>query len=310
MAATPAGGQQLPLGAALARHRRRRGLTGTQLGDAVGMSQAKISRVETGTGSADPVDVESIARALDLDDTETHRLVQQAVDEAQERMTDWRQAVPGLAGRQRRTAQIETTSTTIRAFQTSVVPGLLQTSEYARATLNTFTDPIFPGRYSSSAGVPEAVSMRMRRQEILPDPAKRFRFVLAEAALANRVCPPVAMPAQLQRIREVAGQANVSVGIIEFDAPWRFLPVHGFKVFDEHTVEIDLMNTGLATQGRSEVRLYRQVFDALEEQATTVIDPILDRYLDLYLDLSRPIRRSGGSAPPEQSGGGEPDPGS
>ncbi|GAA2538694.1 helix-turn-helix transcriptional regulator [Winogradskya consettensis] len=306
MGVDPAESHQLPLGAALARHRRRRGVTGTQLGEAVGMSQAKISRLENGVGPAEPGDVEAIARALGVDDAELRRLVEQAADEPQERMTDWRQVPQGLTGRQRKMNQIEFSATTIKAFQPSLVLGLLQTSEYARAVLGTFGDPVFRGLYYTvAAGIPEAVSMRMRRQEILSDPARRFRFLMAEASLANMVCPPEVMPAQITRIREVAHQDNVMLGIIPFHQRWRIVPSHGFELFDAHTVEIDLVNTGMTTQGKTDTQLYGRVFDALEEQATTDIDPILDRYMDLYLDLSRPARRS---APPEQAGRGEADP--
>ncbi|GAA2498490.1 helix-turn-helix domain-containing protein [Winogradskya humida] len=306
MEAGPAEGQRLPLGTVLAQHRRRRGVTGTQLGVAVGMSQAKISRIETGASIAAADEVEAIARVLGIDDAETSRLVRQAVDESQDRMTDWRQVPQGLVGRQRRMGQVEYATTAIRAFQSGIVLGLLQTSEYARAVLGTLDDPVFKGIYFTvSAGVPEAVSTRLRRQEVLSDPTKTFRFVMAEASLANRVCAPEFMPAQLRRIREIANQENVYLGIVPFDQQWRFLPVHGFEVFDDHTVEVDLVNTGLTTQGVSDVQVYRGVFDALEEQATTDIDPILDRYMDLYLDLSRPARRS---ATPEQAGRGEADP--
>jgi hypothetical protein len=54
---------------------------------------------------------------------------------------------------------------------------------------------------------------------------------------------------------------------------------------------IDLLNTGITSQGRADIRTYGQVFDTFEEQATTDIDPILDRYLDRYLDEARPRRR-------------------
>ena len=292
MAADPGEGAAVPIGTALARLRNGRKLSGTELGRAVGMSQAKISRIETGAGVPDPGDVAVIARALGAGEEEIRRLVDQAADQVQDRMTDWRLSPLGLAGRQRRLAQAETGTTTFRLFQTTVVFGLLQTSEYARAVLATYDRPIFGDLYYSPGfKLAEAVSGRMKRQEVLADPAKRFRFVMAEAVLANRMCPPEFMPAQLRRIREVAGQDNVSLRIIPGNLRWEIIPMHGFDLFDDRVVEVELINTGLATRGRSDVRLYRQVFDAFEEQATAEIDPILDRYLELYLELSRPSRR-------------------
>lgn len=303
---TSNGSPELSLGAELALHRKRMGLSGSQLGEAVGMSQAKISRLETGAGTAEPRDVEAIARRLGLGEADVRRLVTRATDQAQNRMTDWRHVPQGLAGRQQRMGQIEVTSATVRAFQPIAVVGLAQTSEYARAVLASFDVPMFRSVYfTETAGIPEAVSARMKRQEILADRDKSFRFVMAEAALANRLCPPVFMPAQIQRVRDLAQQDNISIGIIPFERQWQVMPIHAFDLFDDQYVEIDLFNTGLTTQGKTDVRLYQQVFDTLEAQATTDIDPILDRYMDIYLDLSRPARRS---APPEQAGRGEADP--
>lgn len=282
----------VPVGAALARLRSDRKLSGAELGRVVGMSQAKISRIETGAGVPDPGDVAAIARALGAGEEEIRRLVEQAADRAQDRMTDWRLSPVGLAGRQRRMAQAETSTTTFRLFQLTAVFGLLQTSDYARAVLATYEKPLFSTvYYSSSSGLAEAVSERMRRQEVLADHTKQFRLVLAESALLHRISPPEIMPAQIQRIREVARQDNVSLRIIPLHSQWEVVPIHSFDLLDDRVVEVDLVNTGLTTQGKSDVRLYRQVFDSLEEQATTDIDPILDRYLELYLDLSRPPRR-------------------
>jgi transcriptional regulator with XRE-family HTH domain len=283
------------VGAVLAALRRDAGLSGTALGRRVGMSQAKISRIETGAGLPEPADVERIARALGAGDELIGRLVGQAIEQSQDRMTDWRLGPVALAGRQQDVEQLEHATTVYRIFQPAVIIGLLQTSEYARAVLTTVRDFMANnGVGSPAAAVPEAVSARVRRQEILADPGKRFHFVMAESVLMNRLCPPEEMPAQIQRIRAVARQENVSLAMIPADQRWSFLPLHGFELLDDRDVHVDLVNTGLTSHGRSDLRLYRQVFDTLERQATTDIDAMLDRYLELYLDLSRPGNRTPG----------------
>jgi len=273
----------LPVGSALAQLRRRARLTGAELGRRVGMSQAKISRLENGVGSPGPADIAAIARVLGATDEEVRRLAERAEELARDRITDWRLRTPGPS-----TAQ-ETRATTFRLFQPTVVLGLLQTSEYARAVLAASRRPR-PGTCpdASGPGLAEAVSRRMMRQVVLADRARRFHLVMAETALLNRICPPEVMPAQLRRLREVARQDNVSLGIVPVDLRWGIIPVHGFDVLDDRTVEVDLITAGLVTRSRSDVRLYRQVFDAIEDQATTEIDPILDRYMELYLELARP----------------------
>jgi hypothetical protein len=54
-------------------------------------------------------------------------------------------------------------------------------------------------------------------------------------------------------------------------------------LLDDKRVIIDLYNTIVVTRGRSDLRLYRNIFDAFESQATRNIKPILDRYRRQYL---------------------------
>jgi hypothetical protein len=140
----------------------------------------------------------------------------------------------------------------------------------------------------SVAAVPEAVSARVRRQVILGDPNKNFHFVMLEAVLSNRLGSPRDMPAQIERLRELALQDNVTMRIIPADTKLTMAPYHGFELLDERVVIVDLFNTSLRTSGRLDIALYREVFDRLDDNATSDINPILDKYLDLYLDLSRP----------------------
>jgi Domain of unknown function (DUF5753) len=68
-------------------------------------------------------------------------------------------------------------------FQPSLVPGLLQTAEYAQLRLSQWAE------LNRAGGVKEAVAARMARQEALYDPTKSFSFVLTEGALRARLCP-------------------------------------------------------------------------------------------------------------------------
>ena len=282
---------EIPIGVTLARLRRAAGFTGQELGALTGMSQPKISRIETGTAQPDPRDVRTLARALDLDPTDVQRLVDRA-ERAQNRMTDWRPGEPGVADRQREVAQVEHTTREFRVFQPAVIVGLLQTSEYARAILTPFQLNLVASRTGDAPGVvSEAVSARVRRHEVLADQRKKFHFVMTESVLTNRVCRPTDMLAQIERLREVARQDNVKLGIIPERARLSIPPYHGFELLDDRYVMVDLFNTTLMSRGRVDTSLYRQVFDNLQERAETEIDEILDRHLEIYLDLSRPKSR-------------------
>jgi transcriptional regulator with XRE-family HTH domain len=272
------------LGAALARLRRARNLTGRQLGKLVNMSQPKISRLENGVGLADPADVELVARALDAPE-DLVRHLKDLAEESHNRMTDWRPLAPSLANRQRGVGELEADARVLRIFQPTVIPGLLQTSDYARAVLTPFQALTAPrADAASGVAVPETVSFRVMRQEILADPTRTFHFIITESVLTSQICPPDYMPSQIQHLREVAKQENVTVGVIPKVTRFAIPPIHGFVLAGDSTVMVDLFNTAISSLGSSDAAFYRQVFEVFRQQSSTDIDPILDRHLQQYLN--------------------------
>ena len=244
-----------PVGVALARWRKRRKIPGQVLGARVGMSQAKISRLETGASAPDPNDVRLIAeQGLELPLDEVERLVALA-EHSSNQLVDWRPTQSGLAHRQRDVRQLENSAHQLRIFQPAVVPGLLQTSEYARALMVALRTELADDAIADSATVvSEAVAARMQRNQVLTEPGRRFRFVIAESVLANKVCGPAEMLAQLERLRDVARQPDVDVRVIALDADWPIAPYHGFVLMDDRCVLVDLFNTSLMSRGRRIIR--------------------------------------------------------
>jgi transcriptional regulator with XRE-family HTH domain len=274
-----------PVGVALARLRKRSGLTGAQLGRRLDMSQAKISKIETGAVAAAPADVERIALELGAPADEARALAARA-EAAHDHLTDWRLREGGLAAGQLELARVEATTTVFRFFTPAVIPGLLQTTGYARSVLGA------AARHLAAAGghpesVAAVVSARVRRQEVLANRAKRFVFLMTESALQHLVCPPVDMAAQIERLREVGAQDNVTLALLPTRVQLAYPPVHPFSLFDDRLVLVDLINTFLTTRGRADLALFAAVFRELEAQATTDVVPVLDRYQRHHLDLSR-----------------------
>jgi transcriptional regulator with XRE-family HTH domain len=276
-----------PVGSALARMRKANRLTGAQLAAMVGMSQPKISRIERGQGVADPGDVGDIARALGADESLARDLMQRA-ERSHDRMTDWRPTAISLAGTQKSLAAWEAAAKDIRNFEPAVVPGLLQTSGYARSVLVGFFERLSQpeGAPSRETAVLGAIAERIRRQGILADPARSFRFVITENVLRNKICPPAEMLAQIEHLRQVSARHdNVVIGIVPDDQPVAIPPMHGFVVLDDSMIIIDVYNTGLTSRGRSDAEQYRRVFDVFEEHARTDIEPILRIHEELYVGL-------------------------
>jgi transcriptional regulator with XRE-family HTH domain len=275
------------LGAALARLRHQQGITGQQLGELSGMSQGKISKIENGMATPAARDVERLARALGAPPDVVEALVDQA-NGLRDQFTDLRMTARRLTASQRDLAQDEERTTRMAVFQTAVVPGLLQTAEYARAVLAENAAVLRgnePGK--DLEAIPSAVSARISRQEVLYDRDKRFAFVIAEAVLGRVVGSPGEMLAQLQRIGTVGEQDNVDIRILGTAAELDFPPLHGFHLFDDRTVLVDLISTTVVSRGGADLRVYRAVFDHFRERATSEIGPILDTYVVRYAEMAR-----------------------
>ncbi|NMO57810.1 helix-turn-helix domain-containing protein [Actinoplanes sp. TBRC 11911] len=274
------------LGVALTKIRKAKGLTGTRLAGMVEMSQAKISRIENAITLPDPADIEKIARALDAGEADTRRLVELA-EQAHDRMTDWRSLWATLASIQREIRQIELGVKQLKDFQSAIVAGLLQTSEYARAVLSSFRPITRLEDPANDVAIPAAVSARVQRQEVLGDRERTFEFVMTESVLANRICPPEQMAAQIRRLRELSSQPNITIAIIPAATALSLPPMHSFNMFDDETVMVELLNTGILSQGKADVRAYCRAFDTFKSHATLDIDALLDKHLAGYLDEAR-----------------------
>ena len=122
----------------------------------------------------------------------------------------------------------------------TTVPGLFQTAEYARAR---FEEAVRV--HGLPSDVEEAVRARLRRQDVLYRPDKRFRFVVTEAALRFRLCPDEAMLAQLERLVALSAMRNVELGIVGFDAKYVVSPRHGFWIHDDDLVTVETHSAGL-----------------------------------------------------------------
>jgi transcriptional regulator with XRE-family HTH domain len=280
-----------PVGVVLARLRRARGWSGARLAAMVGMSQPKISRLERGVGTPDPADVGKVARALGANEQVAVSLIARA-ERSHDRMTDWRPASTGLTAQQMSVGRWEAAARVIDEFDPALVPGLLQSSGYAKEVLQKFQRiNAIDAETSSELAVAAAVSERIRRQEILADPGKSFHFILTEAVLRNEICKPAEMLAQIGRIRESAlYRASVEITVILDETQADVPPLHGFTLIDNSLVIVDAYNAGLVSGGRKDIESYRRVFESFAAQASPV-EPVLDKYETYYIErLSRSPR--------------------
>jgi transcriptional regulator with XRE-family HTH domain len=165
------------LASALREARKAAGLTGERLAARCGISQSKISKIETGNMLPSVTDVERILTALGAGQNRTADLkamVRLANTEFQSVRASLRR---GLHQKQRELAALESDSQHIRFFLPLMITGLLQTPEYAGASLANF-----PSDH------PQAIAKRLDRQAALYNPARRFTFILTPTTSARLFC--------------------------------------------------------------------------------------------------------------------------
>src|SRR5690606_35161084 len=106
----------------------------------------------------------------------------------------------------------EAEASLIRTFEAQVVPGLLQTPQYAEALLRG-------GRYTDPETVRQKVEARMARRDILtrPEPA-RLRAVIDEAALRRPIGGTETLRGQLAHLLYMAQLPNIDVQVLPLDA--------------------------------------------------------------------------------------------
>jgi len=250
------------LGNRLRELRQQARLSGRQLAEALSWPPSKISKLENGRQTPSDDDIRSWVRATH-GEGETEALLA-SLHTLEEQHAEWRRILrTGLRPRQNELAELDQKTRTFRAFEATVIPGLLQTAEYARAR---FAEGIRVLRLPND--INEAVQGRVRRQEILYRPDKRFHFVLTEAALRMRLCPPAIMLGQLDRLVSFSALPNVRLGIIGFETRYATSPWHGFWLYDNDRVLVETYSAALNLVQPQEIALYGSIFDELAAVAS------------------------------------------
>ncbi|MFE8014441.1 Scr1 family TA system antitoxin-like transcriptional regulator [Streptomyces antibioticus] len=186
-------------GARVRRLRTAAGLTQAELGDRTHVVSTRITQIERASGAKPTLD---LARALDAALHADNLLVDLWPYVYREAFPDW----------SRRFMESSERAVAIRQYAAHVVPGLLQTEDYARAVLSV--GRTLDGREQ----LEERVALRMGRQERLSGPDRpELWVVLDEAVLRRPVGGRTVMQEQLARLLRTAPESHITVQVLPFD---------------------------------------------------------------------------------------------
>ena len=190
--------------------REKAGLSGAEVAKLMGMSPSKISRIETGNSGLQIEDVASLLGLYQVPAATRDELLD-LVRRSEER--GWWTRQPGLPQLWRSLIDFEAKATRVQNYEALVVPGLLQTAEYARAIIQGVEPTI------SDAELDNLVAARMARQAVLTrSSAPQFFAVIDEGALRRPVGEPGVMHRQLQHLLGAAEQPHVTLRVVPLAA--------------------------------------------------------------------------------------------
>jgi len=255
----------------LRRLREAARLTCEEVGEHLECSASKISRVETGRVSVSPRDVRDMLELYGVPADQRESLVQLARDSRQK---GWWHAYSDTMQPQMATyIGLESAASEIRIYEVSLIPGLLQTEDYARAVIRA-------GMVNSPAeDIERRVSLLMARQPaVVRDDPPKVWAVLDEAALRRRVGGSGLMRLQLEHLLAQAALPNVAVQVIPFAGGAHPAMGRPFIILvfpervDTDVVYLEDLTSALYLEDVAEVDRYNVFFNHLRATALSFDD--------------------------------------
>ncbi|MFI7575886.1 helix-turn-helix domain-containing protein [Micromonospora sp. NPDC049497] len=200
------------LGRLLRQFRNEAGVTLDAAAEALEYSRQKIWRLECGMGSVRVLDVKAMCELYGVSPEMTEAMRGLAAETKSkgwwhaygDAVPSWFELYVGL----------ESAATHLRGYDESLIPGILQTKEYAHALYRL-------GGTLSDEEREQAVQVRLQRQGLLIrrlPAAPRLNSVLLEAVLRRTVGGPAVMAAQLDHLVKLSDLPNVSVRVLPLAA--------------------------------------------------------------------------------------------
>jgi transcriptional regulator with XRE-family HTH domain len=226
--------------------RQARGWTIREAGRQLGYDDAQVSRVET--GSRPPT--ESFARACDRVWPERNGWFLDYYTESRE----WLATPPWF----RPWLPIEAAATDLRDWQNDVVPGLLQTEDYARATLSL--EPSVTPEL-----IAERVASRLARQSQLMREDLAVWFLLSEVALRTIVGSSAVMTDQAEHLLAVSALSSVTIQVVP--AGVAHCGLSGAFTVATDGAYVETAFGGMVFEDRATIRGLERRFDTIRAQA-------------------------------------------
>ncbi|MCD0450580.1 helix-turn-helix transcriptional regulator [Actinocorallia sp. API 0066] len=240
------------------------GLTGLELSGRTGLSNSKISRIESGTYGIRNSEIEAWCRACgaedQIDDLKNARL------EVERMWVEWREELrAGQRLLHQREDRLYDGTKLLAVYESKCVPGILQTHDYVYALFRTA---------EAMYGLPEsearaAAEARLPKQRLVTSGSSRntYHFVIESWVLDLTFGAPEVLAEQLTFLLGVTTLPNVALGVIPAGPPRTVPPGEPFYLFDGLMVRSPMWSGGFRTSRPEELNTFKKAFTLLSDMA-------------------------------------------
>lgn len=255
------------LGTELRRLRDKSGYKLEEVAAELGVAPSTLSRIETGKAPTKSAYLRQLLEMYGVHDTSARQVL---VDMAREghRKGWWAAYEDVLPSGFDVYVGLEAETVAIRSYEVSVVHGLLQTADYARAVLRE----MFPG--NTPEQIERLVELRMARQRRLEDgPPLELWAILDESVIRRSVGGAACMRRQLEHLVAEGDRQGMTIQVLPFSTgahaghagPFSILEFH--ERGDGEVVYVESGAGNIYLEKDKEVRSRSEAFDRLRAAA-------------------------------------------
>lgn len=261
------------LSAALRKAREERGISNRELAGRLSIDQSHLSRIETGKRVPSIETTAMILATLQTPPAERERVLDLARNANE---PNWLTVgIPGIPQQLAGAWECERAATAITAWHHSLVPGLLQTTDYARAVVAA------SGRLDdlSQTEIESRVTVKVSRREALTrQRPPTFSALISEAALRDPICSVELMAEQLRHLIKITERPNVTIKVVPQNVGWHPGTPGPFVFYefddDPPVVYFEHHSSGAFNQDDSDTRAYREAITEISRIAMNQQDSI------------------------------------
>ena len=267
------------LGAELRQARQRVGMTITQLATQLDRSHSDISRWENGKRIPSDADTAAVLGIVGVTGEDRNRILQLARDAAD---PNW--VVPGVDKQLAALIEDEKSASRIVNVQPLVIPGLLQTEDYARS--------IMIGAGATRGQADQRVLVRMGRQKVLTRKgAPEFLAIVGEHALRFPPCSNAVMAEQHRHLLTMNDQSNVTILALPLSIPYSPAIEGPFVLLEfdrgDPVIQQEHYRATTTLTDAKDVRDYQAAVDEIRRQAMSA-----DETSGLIAELANEMERT------------------